>query len=266
MYEKLVSVIFPVLVQFILDDSGSMDELLPGTTDRKYLWVERYFGLIIQELLNRSTAIRNGTSIIKPRYYLNVIIYGSEPRLWGREMMRIDEAVNTFATAGNSLGLGGKLGGTDAKSAVEMGVEVLKRALAGELFKQSFPSISLHLTDSASQSDPTGAAQNLMQLSTDDGQALFANAFIGTQTNLNYSGPDDFPGYLDADEAGPDADCLRMFHMSSRIPSSVHANLKADGVFPQLRDGARLFFDVRTKEMLRHVIQVVGSQGSRADR
>ena len=43
-------------------------------------------------------------------------------------------------------------------------------------------------------------------------------------------------------------------------------NLIDDGVFPQLRAGARLFFDVRTKEMLKHVIQVVGSLGSRAAR
>jgi len=39
-----------------------------------------------------------------------------------------------------------------------------------------------------------------------------------------------------------------------------------DGIFPQLREGARLFFDVKTKEMLKHVIQVVGSIGSRSNR
>ena len=54
--------------------------------------------------------------------------------------------------------------------------------------------------------------------------------------------------------------------MSSEAPESIRQNLIEDGVFPNLRQGSRLFFDVRTREMLKHVIQVVGSIGSRADR
>jgi hypothetical protein len=50
------------------------------------------------------------------------------------------------------------------------------------------------------------------------------------------------------------------------MPEAIHQNLVSDGIFPALRQNARLFFDVRTKEMLKHVIQVVGSIGSRADR
>ena len=68
------------------------------------------------------------------------------------------------------------------------------------------------------------------------------------------------------EEVGADEDNLRLFHMSSVAPSCVNQNLVNDGIFPQLREGCRLFFDVRTKEMLKHVIQVVGSMGSRADR
>ena len=54
--------------------------------------------------------------------------------------------------------------------------------------------------------------------------------------------------------------------MSSVAPEAITANLKADNIFPQLRDGCRLFFDVRTREMLKHVIQVIGSMGSRMAR
>ena len=88
---------------------------------------------------------------------------------------------------------------------------------------------------------------------------------IGTRTSLNYKGPDDFPGYVEEAEAGPSPDNIRLFNMSSQVPNSMRQNLIEDGIFPQLRPGARLFFDVRTKEMLKHVIQVVGSQGSRAN-
>jgi hypothetical protein len=124
----------------------------------------------------------------------------------------------------------------------------------------------LHITDSASQTDASRAAAAIQQLKTEDGECLVANAFIGTQTNLAYSGPEDFPGYVTADEAGPNADCLRMFEMSSDIPARLYANLKADKVFPQIRPGARLFFDVRTRECLQAIFQIIGSIGSRPAR
>jgi len=71
---------------------------------------------------------------------------------------------------------------------------------------------------------------------------------------------------VDAGEAGPDRDNLRLFEMSSVVPDCIRQNLIQDNVFPKLRAGARLFFDVRCKKMLKHVLQVVGSLGSRADR
>jgi hypothetical protein len=54
--------------------------------------------------------------------------------------------------------------------------------------------------------------------------------------------------------------------MSSTAPQTIEDNLRGEGIFPQLRPGAKLFFDVRTKEMLKHVIQVIGSMGSRMAR
>jgi hypothetical protein len=51
--------------------------------------------------------------------------------------------------------------------------------------------------------------------------------------------------------------------MSSVVPETIRQNLISDGIFPALRQDARLFFDVRTKEMLKHVLQVVSSGGSR---
>ena len=50
--------------------------------------------------------------------------------------------------------------------------------------------------------------------------------------------------------------------MSSQAPDSIEANLKADGIFPKFRSGSRLFFDVRTKDMLKQTIQVVSSMGA----
>jgi hypothetical protein len=99
----------------------------------------------------------------------------------------------------------------------------------------------------------------MTSLSSNDGNVLLVNAYIGTSTQLNYKDQNDFPGYLDEQEVGPNNDNLRLFRMSSVVPGTMRQNLINDGIFPAIRENVRLFFDVRTKEMLKHVIQVVGS-------
>lgn len=262
-YEKKISRANPGLIVMVLDDSRSMRDNLLGTSDPKYKWVERYCGIIFDELLDRSTDVKGSGVVVKPRYYLHVIKYGSTPQLWANPQMDIKTAVEQFANASNSMELGGLLGATDAKAAFAQAYDCLQQAVASERFMDSFPPMLFHLTDGESQTDAQPEAQKIMQLSTDDGNVLVVNAYIGTQTSLNYKDPEDFPGYLDVSEAGPSQDNIRLFEMSSQAPACIEMNLKADNIFPQLQSGARLFFDVRTKEMLRNVIQVVGSMGSR---
>jgi len=265
-YEKTISQQFPGLIIVILDDSGSMAENLPGTSDPKYKWVERYFSIILDELLERSSEVRGDDIIVKPRYFLRVIKYGSALQLWGDPDMDIEAAIKHFTASGNSLGLGGRLGGTDAKIAFEEAYTFLQQKLAGERFKDSFPPMVFHLTDGESWTDASQIAEQIRQLSTSDGNTLIVNSYIGTQTHLAYKEPEDFPGYLDVSEAGPGNDNIRLFNMSSEVPECIENNLKAEGIFPQLRSNVRLFFDVRTKEMLKHVIQVIGSMGSKMAR
>ena len=265
-YEKKISRAKPGQIAFVLDDSGSMGGSLPGTSDEKYKWVERYAGIMLKELLARSTELQGNAAVIKPRYFVDVIAYGSSLDRWGDEGMDIEAAVSKYAADGNSLGLGGSMGGTDAEAAFREAFAYLQRAVADQRFRTSFPPMLFHLTDGMSQTDASDVAEKIKQLSTADGQVLIVNGYIGTQTSLSYQGPEDFPGYVESAEAGPSADNIRMFEMSSEVPDCVRENLIQDGIFPQLREGARLFFDVRTKEMLKHVIQVVGSLGSRAGR
>ena len=264
-YEKKISRQNPGLITLVLDDSLSMYDALPGTTDRKFEWVLRYLAIIFKELLARSSEMSGESIVVKPRYYLNVILYGSNAMLWGDECMDIETAVQKYANDGNSVGLGGRLSGTNALEALEMACEYQRRAVADERFGESFPPMVFHLTDGESQTDASAVAEQIKQLSTSDGNVLVVNAYIGTQTSLNYNGPEDFPGYMEESEAGPSPDNIRLFNMSSQVSDSMRQNVIDDGIFPSLRPGARLFFDVRTKEMLKHVIQVVGSQGSRAN-
>jgi hypothetical protein len=265
-YEKKISRAEPGFILMVLDDSGSMGDPLRGTSDDKYKWVERYYGIILKELLVRSTDLKNDTPVIKPRYWLSHVLYGSQQRVWGNEIMDIQETVEKYTQAGNSLGLGGHLGGTDTAAAFHKAHEILSRVVADERFRNSFPPILFHLTDGESDTDAQAEAALIKKLPTGDGDALIVNAYIGSQTSLTYTSPEDFPGYLDEGEAGPGDDNIRMFRMSSEMPECIYRNLIDDGIFPKLRAGARLFFDVRTKEMLKHVIQVVGSIGSRAER
>jgi hypothetical protein len=265
-YDKKISRADPGLIVKVLDDSASMADNLPGTSDPKYKWVERYGGIILKECLVRSTEFKNDRAEIKPRYFLNVIRYGSQPQTWGSGEMDIKTVVEKYTNDGNSFGLGGHLSGTDAEAAFRSVYEYLSQAFLQERFKRSFPPMVLHLTDGESQTDASYEADQIRQLSTEDGNVLVVNAYIGTQTSLNYKGPEDFPGYTDVLEAGPSEDNVRLFNMSSETPQCIRQNLIDDGIFPNLREKSRLFFDVRTKEMLKHVIQVVGSMGSRANR
>ena len=270
-YEKLVRRANPGLIVMILDDSGSMASNMPGTSDTRYQWVERYSGIILKELLERSMEVTGETQTVKARYFLDVIKYGSTVEAWhtgpdGHGALDIGEAARKFTDGGGSFGLKGGLGGTDAASAFQFALSRVEKALQQDHFKDSFPPIVFHLTDGESHTDAEPIARQLMGLSSSDGNVLIVNGYIGTSTQLNYQGPNDFPGYLAEQEVGSSPDNLRLFRMSSAIPDSMRENLVNDGIFPAIRENVRLFFDVRTKEMLKHVIQVVGSGGSRLAR
>jgi hypothetical protein len=281
-YQKKVQRQEPGLIVLLLDDSGSMSQNLPTTSDPKFRWVERYTGQILQELLARSSEMQGDDVVVKARYYLHVILYGTERRVWpdtttiqqaGLEgidpasELDIEQAIRLYTagdgTSPNSLGLGGNLRGTDTAAAFQQAYDFLATAVTKERFRRSFPPILFHLTDGEAATDAGPIAERIKQLATEDGNVLIVNAYIGTSTSLRYTGPHDFAGYLTESEAGPKEDSVRLFHMSSEAPGAIRQNLVEDGIFPQLREGSHLYFDVRTKEMLKHVIQAVGSQGSR---
>ncbi len=259
-YEKTVSRAEPGLIVFILDDSISMSDALPGTSDAKYVWVERYIKAILKELLARCTTVRGDVTVVKPRYFVYFVIYGDEPSItWNPPQSDIQSVLTKYASNQYSLGLGGNLSGTNARAGFEMAFGFLQKAVAQ--YQTSFPPIIFHLTDGESQTDAEPIAQQIGRLNTCDGNMLVVNAFLGASTQLRYSDPNDFPGYVSESEAGPSDYARRLFRMSSVMPSTIQSNLVADGIFPNIRECSRLFFDVRTKDMLKHVIQVVGSQG-----
>ena len=125
-YEQKISTQKPGLVVLLLDDSGSMKENLAGTSDPRYKWTERYAGYILKELLDRSSDMKGDNLVVKPRYCIHVIKYGSRTELWGNPEMEIQSAVELYSRSGNSLGLGGHLQGTNARAAFEQALNYLR--------------------------------------------------------------------------------------------------------------------------------------------
>jgi hypothetical protein len=262
-YERKVERAHPTLIQMILDDSGSMSSTMVGTSDTRYQWVERYAGTILTELLARSTDVSGANPTVRPRYYLDVIKYGSTVEPWSSEELDIGEAATKFDAAKGTFGLGGNLQGTDTALAFQTAYDRLQVMINKERYRNSFPPMIFHLTDGESHTDAEAIARQASALATTDGNVLVCNAYIGAQTDLEYTDHRDFPGYVTEAEVGSNGDNLRLFRMSSVVPETIRQNLISDGIFPALRQDARLFFDVRTKEMLKHVLQVVSSGGSR---
>jgi hypothetical protein len=262
-YDRNVERSHPTLIQMILDDSGSMKLPMPGSPKPRHEWVETYAAMILTELLARCTELMASGPVIRPRYFLDVIKYGSHPEPWSTEELDIGAAAKQFGAQKSSFGLGGKLEGTDTSEAFRVAHDRLQAMINKPTFRDSFPPMVFHLTDGESQTDASASAQKMMALSTSDGNALVVNAYIGTQTNLTYTGPADFTGYVAESEVGPNEDNLRLFRMSSVMPETIRQNLVNDKIFPNIRAGARLFFDVRTHLMLQKVLAVVGSLGSR---
>jgi hypothetical protein len=129
-YEKKVSRTEPGLIGMIIDDSASMADNLPGTSDAKFMWDERYIGIILKECLTRSTELKGDIPLIKPRYYFNFVMYGSDVKIWGDGEMDIQAVIEKYTAAGNSLGLGGHLSGTNAEKAFKAAFEYLSQAVS----------------------------------------------------------------------------------------------------------------------------------------
>jgi hypothetical protein len=164
-YERRVERAHPALITMILDDSGSMSTSLPGSGDTRYQWVERYAGVILKELLARCMEVAGDTPTVKPRYYLDVIKYGSSIQTWqtgsnGDEELDIGQAAQMFSDKG-SLGLSASLGGTDTAAAFKFAQARIEKALKKDRFKDSFPPIVFHLTDGESHTDAEPIAQQI---------------------------------------------------------------------------------------------------------
>ncbi|MEJ7708935.1 MAG: vWA domain-containing protein [Pyrinomonadaceae bacterium] len=103
-------------------------------------------------------------------------------------------------------------GGTPMCQAFAMARDVVKRWL--EDHPRGFPPTILHLTDGeSSDGNPIALGQELMSLSTDDGQALVFNCHVSVRSDQKIEYP------ASASEL-PDEFARTLFEVSSRLPES----------------------------------------------
>jgi hypothetical protein len=233
----------PGCMIFLLDQSGSMSEQFGqaqvGRGRRKCDMVATILNGFLNELVTTNIIPRpDGTSDVRPRADICVIGYeGSNigsvlgGALAGRDFVTLPE-LQTYPAdiemrkqkdvddTGHEYEIDVPFpvwvrpkagGGTPMRAALQRGRDLAQYWAMNH--PDSYPPVIINVTDGAgTDGDPTGVAQEISQISTNDGQALLFNVHL---TNLNAQ-PVLYPLY--ENELPNDKYARQLFSISSPIP------------------------------------------------
>ena len=234
----------PSCMLFLIDQSGSMDDPLPGAQGKKK-------ANAVADAVNRllSDLIIKCTKSEGVRYYydVGVIGYGSrvgpafEGALVGRGLVPIPEVEANPARiedrkrkeddgAGSLVEVARRFpvwfdpiayGGTPMCEAIRLATSLLQEWTSQH--QQSFPPIVINITDGEStDGEPTEAAHSLTSLATSDGNVLFFNCHISSREASPIVFPDD-------DALLPDVYAKLLFEVSSLLPDAIKETAAAEG-------------------------------------
>jgi uncharacterized protein YegL len=238
----------PALIIYIIDISGSMDQLLDG--QKKIDQVNQAFRKILQKMVQRSTK----GEIVSPRYRLGLIAYSDTPidvyngietitevMKRGRPMFAADQSTNTC-------------------DAFKLALELLKRELPNQ---QGRPApMVCHLTDGEfTGEDPELTAREIMSMSTDDGNVLVENVFVGPDLLVSpIVSAETWTGIHNINQIKhPYA--KKLFQMSSPLPKSYSENIEKAGF--ALQDGARMLLPCSNRELIELAFATSGATPTR---
>lgn len=242
----------PGCMIILLDQSGSMDETFAGTQagagKRKCDMVATILNSLLQELIAANTV----GSEIRPRADIAILGYQGDTvapvfsgALAGRDFvslsdlqlnpMRVDRKERSDVDeTGQEVRLMIYMpvwvdpeadGGTPMCRALQKAAELAERWAATH--PNNYPPVIINVTDGMStDGNPTGPAQKLCQVRTNEGQALLYNLHLTTKTNSKIEYPSseaEFIGGVDRNEA---KFSKQLFEMSSLIPESAVATFK----------------------------------------
>ena len=253
-YSAEISRSNPSCFLFLIDQSGSMEDDWAGEPGK-----QKAEGLatIINRLLQNLVIKCAKSEGVRDYYHVGVLGYGGQEApafggdLAGKELVPIGEIADKPArieerTKKTDDGAGGLVDQTVkfpiwfdavASSGTPM-CQALARArgiLTGWLEQHAagFPPIVINVTDGeATDGDPTGAAEALKGLGTDDGNVLLFNLHLSSQRAEPVQ-------FLASDERLPDKYARLLFQLSSPLPEFMRGVAQQEG-FP-VCDGARGF-------------------------
>jgi hypothetical protein len=240
---------------FLIDQSGSMADQFGGEAGgkKKAEGVADAINRLLQNLVIKCTKSEG----VRNYFEVGVIGYGNTVgpafggALSGLNLVPISEVANQPArvverTRKVEDGAGGVVeqsvkfpiwfdavadGGTPMCQALEHAYQILADWV--QTHPGSYPPIAFNITDGeATDGAPTGPAQQLMNLSTQDGNALVFNCHVSSRSAT----PVLFPN---TDSGLPDKFAQMLFGMSSVLPDNLCQAARAEGF--QVGDQARGF-------------------------
>jgi hypothetical protein len=149
-------------------------------------------------------------------------------------------------------------GPANAAAAFEMARDILEAELP-MLAGHPVPLVC-HITDGVfSGPDPEPIAHEIMRMSTDDGNVLVQNIFVGEISRATSFGDIRcWPGFSDHGEL-TDSSVVKLYHMSSPLPSSYSHVVQQDGY--ALGPGARMLFPITAAPLVELIFLARGPGG-----
>ena len=243
-YQTKATSVTPALIVYLLDCSGSMSEQLDGA--QKIEHVNQAMGKVLKRMVRRSTK----GEVVSPRYRLAMVAYSDQPfdLLGGVES--IDKVIQKGRPTLSTLST------TDTASAFIYARDLLKKELPN--LKGHPAPMVCHLTDGQfTGADPEPIAQEIMQMSNDDGPILIENIYVGP--DLTHQPILDAEAWLGiADETDlKDPYARKLFKMSSPLPDSYADVISSENY--SLRTGSRMLIPGTSQDLIELAFAMSGA-------
>jgi uncharacterized protein YegL len=243
-YNTVATRVTPALVIYLIDISGSMQEELDGHPKIEH--VNQAIEKVLVRMVQRSTR----GEIVSPRYRLAMIAYTDKPI----DILNGIQTIDIVAQKGRP-----KLSTnttTDTAAAFMMARDLLRQQLPN--LKGCPAPMVCHLTDGEyNGSDPEPIAQEIMQMSNDDGHVLIENIYVGPNlTKQAISDIETWPGIMDVSELDNQY-AQKLFNMSSLLPDSYANMINEDGYGMGL--GARMLIPGTNKDLIELAFAMSGA-------
>jgi hypothetical protein len=240
LYQAVATAKSPALVIYLLDISKSMAEQFDGRPKISHL--NDSLNDVISQMVERSTK----GEVIAKRYHLAMCAYSDMANDVLGGIMTIDEVAKKGRIDLSPLNL------TDTAAAFAWARDLLK----SELPKRSghdpvHPAPMLcHLTDGYyTGDDPEPIAREIMQMTTDDGNVLIENIYVGpNMTKQPIGDSKEWPGIFDVNELN-DPYAQKLFNMSSALPESYADFINVEAEY-SLKPNSRMLIPGNNKELI----------------